>query len=67
MRSERAARAVPFGEGGIGGRGGCGHSGLGPLRSDKASITARMSHALVEIPSDDHLIDADLDHAGVSR
>ena len=35
----------------MGGRGGCGHSGREPLRSDKASMTARISHALVEIPS----------------
>src|SRR5215211_5239180 len=39
--------------GGIGGRGGTGHSGREPLRSDKASMTARMSHALVEIPSEE--------------
>src|SRR4029453_11625612 len=47
------APKVTFGEGGIGRRGGCGHSDLGPLRSGKASMTARMSHALVEIPSDE--------------
>src|SRR5215218_7776744 len=44
---------IGFGDDGIGGRGGTGHSGRLPLRSDKASMTARMSHALVEIPSEE--------------